>query len=398
MNPETYKAQAARLAEHLAVTHGIKLKHHAVLNAIAAIHGARNWNTLQAAPAGSACETSRETTADLLAAWLRPTATNAVLQTRQVEQHRYFAALVESDGPTHQLSNARIPGGLLSVTPGQQLCPVNIHQPEGSSVVITGGGGSGKTVLLQQLMCDTLARNGTVHALSYGHDHFTLSHVLQAPHIDFELGSPKGLNPFGGQPFSNADKARVSLVADFVLGLMQAAVSSAASGDGPQCEDDARELVRKAVSQEWLTNGVNASVKTVYRELVSSSNMTLCQGATLVLDTWAALGPWLESVDGATLSAFDQPFAVFEVIDLRDQPLVMHAVSMLVGLHSANAWRRVSRAAPKLFVVEFATYCMRGRTPGAFWSTLQGQFHRMGGWLRADGAELCAVGALCSSQ
>jgi len=46
MSTDLFKAEATRLADHLAETHGIKLKHTSVLSAIAALHGARDWNTL----------------------------------------------------------------------------------------------------------------------------------------------------------------------------------------------------------------------------------------------------------------------------------------------------------------------------------------------------------------
>jgi ABC-type uncharacterized transport system ATPase subunit len=46
MSTDLFKAEAKRLADHLADTHGIKLKHTSVLSAIAALHGARDWNTL----------------------------------------------------------------------------------------------------------------------------------------------------------------------------------------------------------------------------------------------------------------------------------------------------------------------------------------------------------------
>lgn len=48
MTNPVYKGQADRLAAHLAATHGIKLKRSSVLEAIAAVHGARDWNTLSA--------------------------------------------------------------------------------------------------------------------------------------------------------------------------------------------------------------------------------------------------------------------------------------------------------------------------------------------------------------
>lgn len=46
MSIDTYKAEAQRLATHLADVHGVKLHRSSALNAVAALHGARNWNSL----------------------------------------------------------------------------------------------------------------------------------------------------------------------------------------------------------------------------------------------------------------------------------------------------------------------------------------------------------------
>lgn len=54
MSTPIFKAQATRLALHLADKHGIKLKHASVLEAIAALHGARDWNTLSASSGAGA--------------------------------------------------------------------------------------------------------------------------------------------------------------------------------------------------------------------------------------------------------------------------------------------------------------------------------------------------------
>lgn len=48
MDTAMFKAQAVRLAQHLAAKHGVTLKHAAALEAVAALHGARDWNTLAA--------------------------------------------------------------------------------------------------------------------------------------------------------------------------------------------------------------------------------------------------------------------------------------------------------------------------------------------------------------
>jgi len=48
MDASDYKAQATRLAKHLAEKHGVALKHASLLEAVAAMHGARDWNILVA--------------------------------------------------------------------------------------------------------------------------------------------------------------------------------------------------------------------------------------------------------------------------------------------------------------------------------------------------------------
>jgi hypothetical protein len=51
MSVENYKRQATRLSEHLSTVHKVRLKHASSLEAIAAIHERRDWNTLAASAA-----------------------------------------------------------------------------------------------------------------------------------------------------------------------------------------------------------------------------------------------------------------------------------------------------------------------------------------------------------
>lgn len=65
MSENTFKAQAQRLAAYLAGVHGIKIKNSSTLEAVAAMHGARDWNSLVGAskakgqPSGYAPDWSR---------------------------------------------------------------------------------------------------------------------------------------------------------------------------------------------------------------------------------------------------------------------------------------------------------------------------------------------------
>lgn len=53
MTASVFKQQAARLAEHLSAVHKTRLKHASSLEAVAALHGAKDWNTLIAQGLGS---------------------------------------------------------------------------------------------------------------------------------------------------------------------------------------------------------------------------------------------------------------------------------------------------------------------------------------------------------
>lgn len=53
MTAPLYKQQAARLAEHFSSVHKMRLKHASALEAVAALHGLKDWNTLLAAPAAT---------------------------------------------------------------------------------------------------------------------------------------------------------------------------------------------------------------------------------------------------------------------------------------------------------------------------------------------------------
>jgi hypothetical protein len=53
MTAPLYKQQAARLAEHFSSVHKMRLKHASSLEAVAALHGMKDWNTLVANPVPS---------------------------------------------------------------------------------------------------------------------------------------------------------------------------------------------------------------------------------------------------------------------------------------------------------------------------------------------------------
>ena len=62
MNPSDYKLQAERLREHLSSVHKIRLKASSCLEALAAIYGVRDWNTLRGSSQGTGSRELGDTT------------------------------------------------------------------------------------------------------------------------------------------------------------------------------------------------------------------------------------------------------------------------------------------------------------------------------------------------
>jgi hypothetical protein len=85
MSNELYKAQAARLVKFLSEHHKFRLKQSTSLEAIAAIHGFRNWNTLVASASDVLRETSDAAIAETTAGAALPVGVQRDLASEGVE-------------------------------------------------------------------------------------------------------------------------------------------------------------------------------------------------------------------------------------------------------------------------------------------------------------------------
>lgn len=94
---DSLRRQAERLRRHLSLVHGVKLKQAAGLEALAALHGAANWNTLRAANASAASTTaSTQTTCATVPSAL---ASAEAAQTRHCELVSRIEQSISCSGP-----------------------------------------------------------------------------------------------------------------------------------------------------------------------------------------------------------------------------------------------------------------------------------------------------------
>lgn len=98
MSASHFKIEAERLCAHLAERHGWSLKHSSSLEAIAALHGARDWNTLCSRPDSSHSEAG--TTRTVASALDAAASADSLLQHVRdcVQQQKGVLVLVPGDG------------------------------------------------------------------------------------------------------------------------------------------------------------------------------------------------------------------------------------------------------------------------------------------------------------
>ena len=128
-------------------------------------------------------------------------------------------------GPTRGVLLSGRRGGLFNFSPFDSKTNFNM--------VVAGESGSGKSVLMQALMCSTLSRSGRVFILDVGRSFERVCHNLapDSEHITF-AGSGICINPFStmhvnAENFENID-AYLEYIDD-MMSLMKSIVSSMAA-------------------------------------------------------------------------------------------------------------------------------------------------------------------------
>jgi conjugal transfer ATP-binding protein TraC len=137
------------------------------------------------------------------------------------------------------------------------------------NVCIAGVAGSGKSVLMQEMMLSTLGIGGKVFVLDYGKSFKNLCQALDGNYIEFNPSSPISINPFSSIPTGD-DEASVLARADFLASFPITLATMAAPKHGTT--DLQQTNLEEALRKCWHEKTTDLQIDDIANWLLAREN------------------------------------------------------------------------------------------------------------------------------
>ncbi|WP_051882318.1 type IV secretion system protein TraC [Parvularcula oceani] len=238
------------------------------------------------------------------------------------------------------------------------------------NVSIIGSSGSGKSVLMQELVTGLRGAGAAVVVIDDGESSKHTCRALGGRHVTFTLKDSVCLNPF-----SLLDETRAAKDSDYraeSLTLVRAMIEQMAKGE-ERASAEERGLIDGAVSEVWKAAGAKAGIDEVAEILRGADG----PGIKLAnaLKPYSSAGLYGAFFNGEASLAIDNPLTVFEMKDL-DGKTELRAVVMLALMFLINqrmmrdrrekmalvideAWALLGKGAAGDFIAGFARRCRK---------------------------------------
>ena len=254
------------------------------------------------------------------------------------------------------------PALLLIGRRGQPACWSPFANEAGNyNVAVTGKSGSGKSVLMQELVAGIAGAGGEAVVIDDGRSFQHTAEALGGVFIAFGK-DPARLNPFA---MIDADvAARDGDYREECFAMLAAVVGRMCRRRG-RIDDIEAALIDEAIARAWEEAGNGADLGTVQRRLEAA-------GDRRASDMALALGPWRPGgalgrlFEGSETPALDAALTVFELAELKGRGDVQGVVLMLVVFLATQRMYHGPRTRPKAIVIDEAWDLLSGEDSRAF--------------------------------
>ena len=254
------------------------------------------------------------------------------------------------------------PALLLIGRRGQPACWSPFANEAGNyNVAVTGKSGSGKSVLMQELVAGIAGAGGEAVVIDDGRSFQHTAEALGGAFIAFGK-DPARLNPFA---MIDADvAARDGDYREECFSMLAAVVGRMCRRRG-RIDDIEAALIDEAIARAWEEAGNGADLGTVQRRLEEA-------GDRRASDMALALGPWRPGgalgrlFEGTETPALDAALTVFELAELKGRGDVQGVVLMLVVFLATQRMYHGPRTRPKAIVIDEAWDLLSGEDSRAF--------------------------------
>ena len=254
------------------------------------------------------------------------------------------------------------PALLLIGRRGQPACWSPFANDAGNyNVAVTGKSGSGKSVLMQELVTGIVGAGGEAVVIDDGRSFQHTAEALGGAFIAF------GKDPACLNPFAMIDAATAAHDGDYreeCFAMLAGVVGRMCRRRG-SIDDIEAALIDEGVAAAWDEAGNGADLGTVRKHLEARDDRRAKDMAT-------ALGPWCPGgalgrlFAGAATPNLDNPFTVFELAELKGRGDVQGVVLMLVVFLATQRMYHGPRTRAKAIVIDEAWDLLSGEDSRAF--------------------------------
>ena len=245
---------------------------------------------------------------------------------------------------------------------GQPACWSPFANEAGNyNVAVTGKSGSGKSVLMQELVTGIVGAGGEAVVIDDGRSFQHTAEALGGAFIAF------GKDPACLNPFAMIDAGTAAHDGDYreeCFAMLAGVVGRMCRRRG-SIDDIEAALIDEAIAASWDEAGNAADLGTVRKHLEARSDRRATDMAT-------ALGPWCPGgatgrlFAGSETPALDAALTVFELAELKGRGDVQGVVLMLVVFLATQRMYHGPRTRAKAIVIDEAWDLLSGEDSKAF--------------------------------
>ena len=229
------------------------------------------------------------------------------------------------------------------------------------NVAVTGKSGSGKSVLMQELVTGIVGAGGEAVVIDDGRSFQHTAEALGGAFIAF------GKDPACLNPFAMIDAATAAHDGDYreeCFAMLAGVIGRMCRRRG-SIDDIEAALIDEAIAQAWDREGNGADLGTVRQHLDARDDRRAA-------DMAVALGPWCPGgamgrlFSGGATPELDRALTVFELAELKGRGDVQSAVLMLVVFLATQRMYHGPRTRVKAIVIDEAWDLLSGEDSRAF--------------------------------
>ena len=229
------------------------------------------------------------------------------------------------------------------------------------NVAVTGKSGSGKSVLMQELVVGIVGAGGEAVVIDDGRSFQHTAEALNGAFVEFGK-SAACLNPFA--MIDAAAAARDGDYREECLTMLSGVFSRMCRRSGI-IDDIEAAMLSEAVSAAWEEAGNAADLGTVKKHLGDRDDPRATDMAT-ALGPWCPGGPMGRLFAGSNVPDLNRAITVFELAELKGRGELQAVVLMLVVFLATQRMYHGKRTKPKTIVIDEAWDLLSGEGSRAF--------------------------------